>query len=132
MEIASKLNNWHYNPYLTERAKRLRRNFTKSEAYLWKFALKNGMMGTKFLRQRPVLNYIADFMSRELLLIIECDGASHMIEGADERDKVRDKILENVGFRILRFGDDMVIDNLSLTQSIIEQTVKERKAELGL
>ncbi len=89
-------------------------------------------MGTKFLRQRPVLNYIADFMSRELLLIIECDGASHMIEGADERDKVRDKILENVGFRILRFGDDMVIDNLSLTQSIIEQTVKERKAELGL
>ncbi|MBR8537018.1 DUF559 domain-containing protein [Carboxylicivirga sediminis] len=90
------------------------------------------MMGAKFLRQRPVLNYIADFMSRELLLIIECDGASHMLEGADGRDELRDKALENVGFKILRFADDMVIDNLSLTQSIIEQTVKERKAELGL
>ncbi|WP_289054349.1 endonuclease domain-containing protein [Carboxylicivirga marina] len=132
MEIASKHNNWHYNPYLTERAKRLRRNFTKSESYLWKFALKKSIMGIKFLRQRPVLNYIADFMSRELRLIIECDGASHMIDGAEERDIMRDQALENVGFKVLRFSDDMVLDNLSLTLSIIEEVVTERKEELGV
>ncbi len=87
-------------------------------------------MGVKFLRQRPVLHYIADFMCRELLLIIECDGASHLVEGAAERDQKRDKDLEAIGFKVLRFEDGMILNDLSLTLSIIEQVIEERKTML--
>jgi len=127
MQIASKQNNWHYNSALTERAKSLRRNFTKSEAYLWKFCLKGNIMGVKFMRQRPVLNYIADFMCRELLLIIECDGITHLQEGASEKDSIRQKKLEEVGFTVLRFEDSMILNNLTLAISIIEQEVERLK-----
>jgi len=127
MEIASNHNNWHHNPYLTDRARYLRKHMTKSEACLWKYGLKNGMMGAKFLRQRPVLHYIADFLCRELLLIIECDGITHQMEGADERDRKRDAALEAVGFKVLRFDDSMVLNHLTTTLGIIEQEVKERK-----
>ncbi len=81
------------------------------------------MMGVKFLRQRPVLNYIADFMCRDILLIIECDGATHKLDGAEEKDRRRDKNLEDVGFTILRFDDSMVINHLTTTLGIIETTV---------
>ncbi len=82
MQKATKENNYLYNKDLRERARVLRRKGTKAEAYLWKFALKNKMQGYKFLRQRPVMNFIADFMCPELMLIIETDGASHLLEGA--------------------------------------------------
>ena len=69
--IANKENNYLYNPKLKERARYLRANGTKAEAYLWKFVLKNKLLGYKFFRQRPILNYIVDFMSPELMLIIK-------------------------------------------------------------
>ena len=48
---------------------------TKAEACLWKYVLRAGKMKSfQFRRQRPVLNYIADFMCKELMLIIEVDG----------------------------------------------------------
>ena len=51
---------------------------TKAEACLWKYVLKGRMMKEyQFRRQRPVLQYVADFMCKELKLIIEVDGSSH-------------------------------------------------------
>ena len=74
---ASPSNNYHYNSSLRERANHLRKNMTKAEAYLWKYVLRRrNMMGYQFHRQRPVLQYIADFICKELLLIIEVDGIS--------------------------------------------------------
>lgn len=124
MEKASINNNWHYNPGLKERARYLRRNFTKAESYLWKFALKSNLMGYSFKRQRPVLNYIADFMCCDLNLIIECDGATHLLPGAEEKDLVRQHELEAVGFTVLRFEDSMVLNNLGTTITIIQQEVE--------
>ena len=130
MEKASIQNNWHYNPKLKERAKYLRTHFTKAESYLWKFGLKGNIMGFAFKRQRPVLNYIADFMCCELLLIIECDGATHLLPGAEERDLKRQHELEALSFTVLRFEDGMVLNHLSTTLSIIQQEV-ERLAKLA-
>ena len=124
MKKATKENNYLYNPILKERARRLRNKGTKAEAYLWKFALKNNIMDCKFLRQRPVLNYIADFMCPELMLIIEADGATHLLEGAKEKDLKRQRTLENLGFTVLRFEDSAIINNLTWVLSIIEQEVK--------
>jgi len=63
MEKASPQNNYHYNKNLQAYANQLRKNMTKGEACLWKYVLsKKQMKGYQFRRQRPVLNYIADFM----------------------------------------------------------------------
>lgn len=88
MTKASPQNNYHYNKNLQAYANQLRKNMTKGEACLWKYALsKKQMKGYQFRRQRPVLNYIADFMCRELLLIIEVDGITHDDAEAQVKDK---------------------------------------------
>jgi very-short-patch-repair endonuclease len=72
------MSNNHYNNNLQPFANNLRRTMTKAEACLWKYALKSRhIKGYGFRGQRPVLNYIADFMCPELRLIIEVDGYSH-------------------------------------------------------
>lgn len=89
-------------------------------------------MQHKFLRQRPVLNYIVDFVCLELMLIIECDGASHFIEGAEIKDVKRQKALEEIGFTFLRFEDGMVINHIGMVCSIVEQEIEEKKKEIGI
>jgi very-short-patch-repair endonuclease len=86
---ACKENHYLYNPILKDKARTMRQKGTKAEAYLWKFILRKSIMGYNFQRQRPVLNYIADFMCKELLLIIETDGATHLLDGAKEKDGKR-------------------------------------------
>jgi len=70
------------------------------------------MMGYQFRRQRPILEYIVDFMCMKLLLIIEVDGISHEDAGAKERDQMRDQILEEVGFSVLRFHSWQVLTKI--------------------
>ena len=78
---ASKENFHLYNTNLQPFANKLRKRMTKAEACLWKYALRaSKMKGYSFRRQRPVLNYIADFMCQELFLIIEVDGITHQDE----------------------------------------------------
>lgn len=69
-------------------ARAMRKNMTKAEACLWKYALRAGQMnGYTFYRQRPVLNYIADFLCKELNLIIEVDGITHLDKETLEKDE---------------------------------------------
>ena len=104
VQPASKSNNFHYNKNLQKHANELRKNMTKAEASLWKYILKAGKLkGYKFRRQRPVLNYIADFMCTELMLIIETDGISHIVDEVIEKDIKKQKALESAGFKVIRF-----------------------------
>jgi very-short-patch-repair endonuclease len=83
---------------------------TKAEACLWKYALRAKMMcGYTFNRQRPVLNYIADFMCKELRLIIEVDGYSHLLDEVIEKDIKKQKDLKDAGFTVIRFTDNEVL-----------------------
>ena len=90
------------------RAGDLRVNATDVEAKLW-HAISNGQLGTKFRRQAPVLNFIADFLSNDAQLIVELDGGQHADNDADIR---RTKMLEQAGFRVLRFWNNEVNENL--------------------
>ncbi len=127
---ACKENHYLHNPSLKERARNMRRKGTKAEAYLWKFVLRKNIMGYTFHRQRPVLNYIVDFMCKELLLIIETDGATHLLEGAKEKDEKRQLELEKVGFKVIRFEDGMVLNNIGWVTTIIEQEIKKIEASM--
>jgi very-short-patch-repair endonuclease len=87
MDRASRDNLWHYNPNLKHFAKNNRNTMIKAEACLWKFVLSRRQMeGYKFRRQRPILNFIADFMCKELMLIIEVGGLTHQWAEVAEND----------------------------------------------
>lgn len=113
MVQASKHNNYHYNNKLRDKAAELRKNATKAEACLWKYILKANGLGYSFRRQRPVLNYIADFMSKDLMLIVEVDGITHSYEGAKEKDSIRQSNLEKAGFTVLRYTDEEVLGHIN-------------------
>lgn len=116
-----------YNKNLKSFAIEKRMEMTKAEACLWKYALKSKQMGVTFNRQRPVLNYIADFMCKELKLIIEVDGYSHLLDDVIEKDIVRQTHLENNGFKILRFKDSEVLNEITKVRTVIFDTIQDLK-----
>jgi very-short-patch-repair endonuclease len=130
MEQANKNNLWAYNKNLQPYANKLRKRMTKAEACLWKYALRaSKMKGYGFRRQRPIMNYIADFMSKELMLVIEVDGYSHWSEDAKIKDAQREKVLQLAGFTILRFTDEEVLNNLTQVEEKILKWVEEREKQ---
>ena len=64
------------------------------------------MMGYDFHRQKPIDNYILDFFCQELMLGIEIDGITHQWKQTQEKDKIKEKVMNNLGITILRFTDD--------------------------
>lgn len=114
-----------YNKGLRKFAQSNRNNSTKAEVLLWLHVLKAGKTGYKFRRQRPVLNYIADFMCKELSLIIELDGFTHLSDFAKAKDAVRQKILEENGFTLIRFNDCDVLVNMDWVKEKIIEKIKE-------
>ncbi|GGI27023.1 endonuclease domain-containing protein [Pedobacter mendelii] len=113
MDEADKNNLWHYNTGLKKFANSNRKDMTKAEACLWKFVLSGKqMMGYQFRRQRPILNFIVDFMCKELMLVIEVDGLTHSWENVAENDITRDKLLADIGFSVLRFNDDEILTDI--------------------
>lgn len=113
-------NNHHYNPKLRPFARQNRKKSTKAEIRLWCEILRKGQcQGYRFLRQRPVLDYIADFMCKELKLIIEVDGITHDLQEAFEKDKIRKERLEEIGFNVLRFSDWEVMNDLGTVSVLL-------------
>ena len=119
-------NNFGYNKDLKELARKLRKDSTNAEIRLWTESLRAGKMkGFTFLRQRPVLNYIADFLCKKLRLIIEVDGYSHENERKWYEDKERQKELEEKGFTFLRFTDEEVMNDLKNVERVIKQWIED-------
>ncbi|TAL57811.1 MAG: endonuclease domain-containing protein [Bacteroidetes bacterium] len=123
---ATKENNLLYNKAHREFAHELRYTMTKAEACLWKYVLRAKMMkGYTFNRQRPILNYIADFSCKKLKLVIEVDGYSHSFEKTVEKDRIKQKDLEKAGFIIIHFTDDEVLKGIQNVSRAIEQAIEE-------
>ena len=99
--------------------KELRNNLTSAEAYLWNYLKEKKLDGRKFRRQHSIKNYIVDFYCMKEKLIIELDGEIHKYQ--EEYDINREKVLEQIGAKILRFENKMVFENLpSVLQEITE------------
>lgn len=113
--------NYYYNKNLKQIARRLRKESTKAEVKLWNEVLRGGQIhGYTFLRQRPVLKYVVDFMCKELMLIIEVDGFTHEWAEKWELDMERQNELEKTGFTVLRFTDEEVLSDIRNVQRVIE------------
>lgn len=99
---------------------------TKAEACLWKYVLRaGGLKGYQFRRQRPVLNYIVDFVSFELMLIIEVDGITHWFEEVVKQDEIRQKCLEEIEFKVLRFNDEEVLEDIENVERVLLGYIEE-------
>jgi very-short-patch-repair endonuclease len=91
------------------RALEMRKNPTEEEEYLWE-ELKDNKLDAHIRRQHVIDNFIADFISIKDKLIIEVDGEIHNNQA--EKDEERTKIFNQLGFRVLRFTNDEVINNI--------------------
>ena len=83
------------------------------------------MMGYDFDRQRPIGNYIVDFYCKDLSLAIEIDGDTHIYRY--DEDEIRQKTLENIGIRFLRFEDIEVKKNISNVLRVIEDWIRKNQ-----
>ncbi|MEO9485716.1 MAG: histidinol dehydrogenase [Ekhidna sp.] len=96
----------------------------EGEATLWKYVLRASGLGYPFKRQRPIDNYIVDFVSLPLKLIIEVDGITHSYEDVATKDEIRQKALENLGFTIIRIPDDAILSNIDRVKNYLLEEIK--------
>ncbi len=104
-------------------AKMLRKNMTKQEKVLWNILRNSKFYGLKFRRQVPIGNYVADFVCEMHNLIIEVDGGQHNEPENIEYDEQRTKYLEELGYKILRFWNNDVDNNLDGVCEVIYNTI---------
>jgi very-short-patch-repair endonuclease len=94
------------------RRRDLRSSLTSAEARLWLHLQSGKLGGRKFRRQHGVGPYVLDFYCPAERLAVELDGAAHDHDAAFKRDEARTNYLREVGIRVLRFENRLVIDNL--------------------
>lgn len=95
---------------LKEFSRENRQNPTKAEALLWE-NLRDSKLGFKIRRQHAISQFIADFICLEKKLIIEIDGEIH--EEKKDYDAGRTFMLEEIGYRVIRFTNEEVINKPS-------------------
>jgi very-short-patch-repair endonuclease len=95
-----------------ELTRELRRRQSDAEEKLWLNIRNREIVGFKFRRQQAIGKYIVDFISFDMKLIIEIDGGQHNDLDILEKDKRRTIWLEGQGYRLLRFWNHDVLENL--------------------
>ncbi len=114
-----------HNSKLTKYSQNLRCKPTDAERKLWSKLRLKQLNCYQFYRQKVIGNFIVDFCSPALKLVIEVDGSQHYSEGAMAADKTRDKYLQNLGLKVLRFNDNEVLTNISgVVENILENMEK--------
>ena len=105
-----------------------RRNQTVAESFLWKH-IKGNQLGVKFLRQHVIYDYITDFAALEQKLIVEVDGGYHYLPEQMEWDAYRTDDLMKFGFKVIRFTNEEVLNNINrvMDSIIYELNHIERK-----
>ena len=112
-----------YNPELKEKASQMRQNMTKAESLVWNMILKDDQTGYRFIRQKPLLNYIVDFYCHKLGLIIEIDGESHNYQL--DYDAERSQKLAEYNLQVLRINNSDIYSNLEGAKLHIKEVIKE-------
>ncbi|MCP3733806.1 DUF559 domain-containing protein [Sphingomonas sp. RP10(2022)] len=97
------------------KARQLRANATDAERRLWQYLSARQIAGARFNRQVPVGPFICDFVARSAKLIVEVDGGQHSWQS--EQDAERTRYLEGLGFTVLRFWNNDVVEH---TEGVVD------------
>ena len=92
---------------------------TYPERILWSRLRANQMDGHKFRRQHALGSYIVDFVCLSARLVIEIDGDTHDSESRQASDTFRTTYLETLGFRVLRFWNHQMVEELDESMGVI-------------
>lgn len=106
------------------RARELRQFSTDVEKLLWSRLRARRLEGFKFRRQTWIGPFIVDFVCPEAKLVVEADGAQH--GEAIEYDPRRDRLLADRGYRVLRFWNNDVSNNMEGVLTAIAAALIER------
>ena len=96
---------------------------TKEERHLWYDFLRS--YPVRFLRQKVIDNYIADFYCHEARLIIELDGSQHYEEKGLLKDKIRTEKIVSRNLTVIRIPNNEVNNNFTGVCEYIDWRVKE-------
>ena len=119
------------SPVIFELAKGLRKKMTYSETLLWNY-LKAGVLGCKFRSQHPISNYIVDFYCHKVKVVIEVDGNIHDSVDVQRSDVERDQDLNSVGYKVIRFRNEEVLNDINTVMTRINTTVDLELQKLNL
>ena len=97
-------------PEIEQAARKLRKNLTPAETRLWSALRNKQLEGLRFRCQHPVGNFILDFYCPSCKLVVEVDGKIH--DRQTEYDRARTAKLAEYGYKILRFSNQQVMNNL--------------------
>jgi very-short-patch-repair endonuclease len=111
-----------YNCELKQKARLLRTKCTHSETLLWS-KIRRKALGYEFHRQVPIDEFIVDFYCHELNMAIEVDGSSH--ENKHDYDLYRQRKLENLGVRFIRFDNEDINKGLGEVVRILANVISE-------
>ena len=105
-----------------KRRQYLRNNMTKAEVVLWSKLKGKQLNGLKFRRQCSINNYVVDFYCPDRKLAIEIDGYVHAYNSKIIYDKQRQKEIEALGIKVLRYTNADVVKNIEGVLYDIVQT----------
>ena len=109
---------------ISPHAARLRRDQTDVEQRFWLAVRNRRLDGFKFRRQATIGRYIVDFLCVEAMLIVELDGGQH----SEEADAARTRFLEDIGYRVIRFWNNDVIENFEGVLETVVMALQQKKA----
>ena len=112
------------NPKTRTRAIELRKELTPAERKLWAL-IRNDQLGVNFRRQHAIGNYIPDFVCIKRKLIVELDGSQHLEQG--EYDKERTQYLESQGYKVIRFWNNEVMNNIEGVILVIMNALEKQE-----
>ncbi|ACD91481.1 type I site-specific deoxyribonuclease, HsdR family [Chlorobium limicola DSM 245] len=110
-EVEGQYRGGFYYSGLVERARELRQQQTPAEDIVWELLRDHRFEGLKFRRQHQIGNYIADFFCSEHKLVVEVDGDVHRSPEVVAKDSQRDAYLRSLGYTVIRFGNQLVLNN---------------------
>ncbi|MFA7446376.1 MAG: class I tRNA ligase family protein, partial [Flavobacteriaceae bacterium] len=115
---------------LKENSHRNKNNPTETEKIMWELLKGKQLEGYKFRRQHIIDNYIVDFVCLSRRLVVEIDGGYHNDPQVKENDKIREDFLKKIGYEVLRFSNDEVLQNIDDVLDKIVQVLE--KPPLGV
>lgn len=108
-------------PKIMRRAGELRLNPTPAGANLWSRLRAHRLSGVGFRRQHAIGKYITDFCAPSKLLIVELDGSQHLEQ--EEYDAERTEFLESKGYKVLRFYNNDVMNDIDNVLEVIMENL---------
>lgn len=118
-----------YNSEMKSFARMLRKEMTPAEQKLWKIIRGRSVENCRFLRQKPILSYIADFYCSELLLVIEIDGSSH--DQKVELDFDRSQCLKEFGVTVIRYTNKQIMNELPRVLRHLKRVIRALKEDVS-